>query len=371
MDHRSDLNRSSSTCVSAGSGASAPAASRTATSPAATVDVDQAVFTSIRTPMGQGYRIVAAGRGVSREERAWITQRAPSHGSMDRSAPDAMGLLAWPLDSGRYCVGHVQHAGKEHTGRGGQRVYTLFALIDGRDFQRFACNPVRVLRAVRDAAGETPQLKPPPQLPRLTLACTAHGRSTDTHASPLPVAEAVAHVARAMLHEESCLVIGAPDPIGLIDRTIAALPVSVRTGLSVSAGLTYAPSRRVRLSVARAEPAEAQRAVRGQEIHWLDIARPPSRAPSPYDAWLDLAVAWWAAGRQGDLAELTDLMTDTASPEFLERVAAMGRDLDAITGATDSTRASLESRYAAWTSPHACEELLLSRIRRELNHRLL
>ena len=48
----------------------------------AALNCDQAIFTSIRTPMGEGYRIIAASRGVRPEEKQLITRRSPSHGAL-------------------------------------------------------------------------------------------------------------------------------------------------------------------------------------------------------------------------------------------------------------------------------------------------
>ena len=43
---------------------------------------DQAIFTSIRTPMGEGYRIIAASRGLRPHEKQAITRSSPSHDSL-------------------------------------------------------------------------------------------------------------------------------------------------------------------------------------------------------------------------------------------------------------------------------------------------
>ena len=52
---------------------------------------DQAIFTSIRGPMGEGYRIVAASRGLRPEEKQAITRLSPSHEA-----------LCWPPGPGAF-----------------------------------------------------------------------------------------------------------------------------------------------------------------------------------------------------------------------------------------------------------------------------
>ena len=68
------------------------------------VQVERAVFTSMRSPMGEGYRIVAASNGICADERREILRCAPSHGSLCDSSPGATGLASFGLDNGRRCI---------------------------------------------------------------------------------------------------------------------------------------------------------------------------------------------------------------------------------------------------------------------------
>src|SRR5690606_38204025 len=88
-----------------------------------TAALDRAVFTSIRSPMGSGYQVVAASAGVSADEKREITQRAPSHGNLCDNTPDAEALAAFVLRSQRHCVFLSRHAGAEPSGRGGYRIH--------------------------------------------------------------------------------------------------------------------------------------------------------------------------------------------------------------------------------------------------------
>ncbi|MCZ6816838.1 MAG: hypothetical protein O7F76_09135, partial [Planctomycetota bacterium] len=127
------------------------------------VRAEQAVFTSIRSPMGEGYRIIAASPGIRPDEKAEIIRRAPSHDSLCESGRAAVGLLAFPFESGRYCLGFSCHAGREHTARGGNRVYSHFAVVEPGDWQSFGFNAVRLHTALRHAIG-TPLLASRPRL---------------------------------------------------------------------------------------------------------------------------------------------------------------------------------------------------------------
>ena len=61
---------------------------------------DQAIFTSIRTPMGEGYRVIAASRGVRPNEKQSITRNSPSHDS----------LCVAPSDTDRADFGEIGRA---------------------------------------------------------------------------------------------------------------------------------------------------------------------------------------------------------------------------------------------------------------------
>lgn len=154
---------------------------------------DQAIFTSVRTPMGEGYRIIAASRGLRPGERQTITRYSPSHDALcgstvgnDASVAGIRGFAFYPLPGGRLCVAFSSYAGAEHTGRGGKRIYTHNLIFEKQDFPRCAYNPFTVLRAMIEAQGTSPQLKPPTTLPELELVITESARrggSCDTESN--------------------------------------------------------------------------------------------------------------------------------------------------------------------------------------------
>ncbi|MBU0718028.1 MAG: hypothetical protein KJ749_07255, partial [Planctomycetes bacterium] len=103
----------------------------------ASIKCDCAIFTSVRTSMGEGYRIIAASRGLRPDEKQVITRNSPSHNgtcappsSADAETPTVVGAAFYPLPPGRLCVALSTHAGAEHTGRGGPRVYTYNVVFD-------------------------------------------------------------------------------------------------------------------------------------------------------------------------------------------------------------------------------------------------
>jgi hypothetical protein len=323
------------------------------------VCVDQAIFTSVPSPLSQGYRIIAASPGVRGEEKAEITRRAPSHASLCKTEPDAVALLAYPIVGGRYCVARSHTAGREHTGRGGQRVYTHIALLDQQAWLGFGCNAVRVHAALRQAVGGRAMLKAPPRLAKLLLLHASPEPGSPADAEPATAAavadeiateaglrqtQQVLRLSQAMLHGEHLLVVGSPDEFDLLEKTLSSLPLAIRRSLAVSAGLKYSPSRPVHLGFVSHDQGEAQRAIRGQRIAWFDVDAPPPRASSPYEPWLNLLRRWLEAGREGDVRQLTAAMTEDASPEALARIASIRSAIERVETANAAELDELTSR---------------------------
>ena len=87
----------------------------------ASVTCDQAIYTCIKSPTGQGYRIISASPGLEPSERGEILRRTPAVNGLCIDDADAIGVSFFPLSSGRHAILHTCHAGMEPTGRGGRR----------------------------------------------------------------------------------------------------------------------------------------------------------------------------------------------------------------------------------------------------------
>jgi hypothetical protein len=321
MDDRATLDRREAppSIVKIDSGAAPPPRSKT-------VFVDQAVFTSVRGPVAEGYRIVAATANVTPAERAEITRRSPSHGSLRDDRPSAKALSAYPLDSGRYCVAVSQPAGIEHTGRGGQRVCTHIAVLDDEAYRAFACNPVTVHAALCRASGPEETAPASPRLDPLRLSAPP----TIMSGSPGGIGiDWLLCLSRAALRSERLIVAGATEETAVLDAIVVSLPLAVRRELSVSCGLRYAAARRIRLNFVDRDCGDLQRAVRGQPIQLYDVASTPESDRAPYDDWLRLLRRWFEEGRTAEIASLTAALTGEVSPATLNCIARIWTHIDA------------------------------------------
>lgn len=327
------------------------------------VAVDQLVFTSIRSPMGEGYRVVASSPGVRAEEKSEITRRAPSHGSLCSVAADAVGMLAYPLATGRYAVAYCCHAGKEHTARGGQRVYTHFAVLNSDDYARFYFDPTRVHAAIRQAIGGELVLKELSALPKVELS-TRVGKP----ARLAQVYGAFDQVVVAAFNAKSTVVSRSGGSFDSAVPVIGALPAAVRRELAISCGVKYSPSRQTSLCFVERDQGETQRALRGMPVLWMDADRPGASVPAPtrpggasgLDPWISFARKCLTSDRIADLAWLCAKLISDVTAERLAKLAALHADTDALATANEE---ALDRLSAKWLSLEALSDPELTLIR--------
>lgn len=329
-----------------------------------TVSADQVVFTSVRGPTGEGYRVIAASPGARADEKSEITRRSPSHGSLCTEAEDATGLLAFSLASGRYCIAHCRHAGKEHTARGGQRVYSHYVLLNRESYGCFGFDPTRVAEAIRIAVGDQLVLKQVQALPQLELS----PRMTRARRYDTRLLDAASHVATAALAGKATIAMHDVDAVGGPELLFACLPGALRAKLAVSSGLKFSPSRQLTVSFVQRDAGETQRGLRGQPINWIDCQKLDDipRAGSAYESWLDFARSCLRRGRTDDLGWLAESLDDNVTPERLSRVVLIMADIDAVTIADEKTLNQLASKWQSCNTATMPEQELLARFRQAI-----
>jgi len=321
---------------------------------------DQALFTSVRSPTGEGYRIIAASVNVSRQERAEILRRAPSHASLCSEEPNTVAMLAFPLTSGRTCVGLCQYAGMEHTARGGNRVHTHFALLDEQSYRLFENHALAVHAALNAVIGGRPQLKPEPTLEKLSLSIASIGPLHGQFQCGDPRrTESVLQTSLAMLQGQRLLVVDQEEGFDLLDLTLTCLPAVVRRCLAVSAGLKFSLSRRLQLSVVAPDQGQSRRVLFGQQVGWLDAENPSQRPASAYGPWLDFLKRRLEAGRVTEIRRLTAAITEDVDAQALGRIAGLCDDIDAAVCADGDELARLVSKYDQFSPASDVETQLL------------
>lgn len=283
---------------------------------------EQAIFTSTRTPMGEGYRIIAASRGLRPDEKQAITRVSPSHDTLCSTHSGASGMAFYPLPGGRVCAAVTGVAGNEHTGRGGQRVYTHNLIFDAIRLTECAFNPFAVLRAMVDAGLLTPQLSPESVLPEYTLSVNASS-TPQLPAWPATFTPAArCHVLQRLLDDASLIVCHDRDWATLAELILLGVPGPLRASIPFAAGLRFSAGRSHRLHVLSDDRGVTRTRITGQRVEYVE---PSSISPACADrsAWVMLVEHHWATHDLAGLCRRTSRPYTDVSPHGRERVGRM------------------------------------------------
>ena len=329
--------------------------------------VEQAVFTSMRSPTGEGYRIVAASKGICADEKREITRCAPSHASLCDSSAGATGLGSFVLPSGRQCIFLSRYQGVEHTARGGYRVHTRVLVMDPAVFRQFHGDPLEVETAVVSKIRNESTGTPPLSLEPLTLQPEGGcARERGGQADAWPVMddmERVARVLSAVLSERPILVVGAPMPRNVLRWVLGATPIALRCRLSLSCGLKFSPARRFDLVLADVTPNEIERTVRDHGIDVIRWETPPTRASGAFKRWLRFVQRQWQVGRGTEVKRLSAEITEDCTPTSLDQIADLCDDIDRVPLANKSLLRQLTRRYLGVNPAIDLQRRLLSEFR--------
>ncbi len=317
MDYRSDSDQL----------ATAPCEPIRTQPDSATVTCDQAIFTCIRSALGQGYRIVAATNGLHHTESAEIASRSPSGDGLCDDTPAAFGIAFAPLSTGRYAVLHSTYAGKEPTGRGGLRAYTRAFVLDADALRRFHNNPFDVLRAAEAAGLLQADLTPARTLQparlvtgtRTTRACFATALSRVGHAW-------ITHCVEKLVSDETVIVHTTGDLPAVAEAVLLSVPGILRPAIPLSAGVRFSIGRLGRLTVLTGEPARTLQAVRGRSLAFADTTRTPPHPPG--HPWALAVERFLTSERTDRLLSLTADAFNEADAAELERIGNACLDLD-------------------------------------------
>ena len=283
-------------------------------------EADHAVFTSLPSPTGEGYRLVAWSSGLKAEERAEITRRAPSHGSLCGEGASAGAVSILNLrSSGRAAFGFTRVSGAEHTRRGGGRVWTDFVVLEAAEVSRAGLRPADVREALPKDRAARPGTA---ALPRLQVSL-AGGAPLTSDATGVAVA-----VAATLADRRPSVIAVGKDGAALLCKALGLLPASMRGGIEACGGLRFSRAREVVATIVDSIDQETIRSTRGQGMECVDATRVSTAASSGLAPWLRLMARWCDEGRTEEAARLSDrLRAGWKLAEILE-VAAVCEAID-------------------------------------------
>lgn len=315
------------------------------------VALEQAIFTSVHSPVGSGYRIVAASPGLTADEKREIVQRAPTHGNLCDASATGVGFASFELRSYRCAVFVAQHMGLEQTARGGHRVLTLALVLDRIAFRHFDCHPVVFedilrrhveLQLPKGSCTSLPVLQLMPPLPRALPSALRAVRLP-----PFDTRERYLNILAAILEGRRLVVTNAPDPREILRWVTEAAPGAAREKLSASWGLKYSPARRFQLVFTNASAGERERLEQDTEFETFDWnARPAVVTCSPFQVWLDFVRQMWREGRQSELDALAAPLIREAAPHVLAQIVRLTLDTERAAAANGTELDELAARHA-------------------------
>ncbi len=345
--------------------------------PAENLQCDQAVFTSTRGPMGEGYRIVAASRGLRPEERQAITRLSPSHEALcwkpAEGEDDSTRYAAsfYPLPTGRLCVAFSCYAGAEHTARGGHRVYTHNVIFDEHDFPRCGFNPFQVVRAMVAAGLTIPQLVMGAVLSDIQLSI---GTTNIPRISSFAASVDSPHrryVLRRLLEKRAIIVPVQDHWLESTEALLMGVPGPMRSKISFGAGLRFSLGRRHRLHLFCDEKGAARTRITGQPVEYLDpIGMPPEDDAS---AWVAFVDRHWGRADCAGLARRTSRPFTDLTLAARERIGTLYNAIDAVASTSDLELLNLAADHIHTSASGVEDEIrmeLVTKTQRTLQERL-
>jgi|GEM_PF-946247 len=299
-----------------------------------TIHCDQAIHTSLRTAMGEGYRIVAASQGLRPREKQTILRTSPTLDSIclppESTKSEPLAVSFYQLSSKRLCLALSRFAGQEHTGRGGKRVYTINVILNDEDFARCGYNPFRIVRSLFDTGMAEPKLNPDPVLPQLELPIPDDDAVLEEAMLPTLLPEHLRPFILDTVLDGKALVVDIKDEwTECAEGMILAVPGPMRMGLSFSAGLNFSTSRKHALQFLSDPRGKAKTRCPAIGAIFIPSGETPP-VSKEISGWSTMAARYWREGRLADLSRRTSRPYDDTSKDARERLAALFETQDDI-----------------------------------------
>ncbi len=292
--------------------------------------IKQAIFTSIRSGSNDGYQLAASSPGIASEDARELSQWGPAHDSLYRDRVASGCVNFFRLSSGLHCVSRTVPAGREYSGRGGERIYTHNFLIPPDALARFANNPFRIMEALI-ASGRTAVLKSIPKqlqpVPLIGRASAANTANLEKLCLTLG-ADKLATLLNATLCSTQLGLIAHVSPNRLFAGLLDLLPPPHRLKFSLTTGLKVSPRRPFRLMALPDDPEEQRRAIRQIGVTPLDLTEDPPSEFAPDRGWPLLIHGLLRAGQFATVASIADTLSETDEQNLDALAEQLQQDLD-------------------------------------------
>ncbi len=292
--------------------------------------IKQAIFTSVRSGRNDGYQLAATSPGISADDARELSKWGPAHDSVyaERSTSGCVNFHS--LSSGLYSISHTVSAGREYSGRGGERIYTHNFLVPPEAMARFANNPFRIMDALV-ASGRASVMKSiPKQLQPVPLV----GRASAVNTTNLEKlcrtigTDKLAALLNAALTCSDLGVITDVSPDRLFAGLLDLIPPPFRPKFCFTTGLKVSPRRPFRLMVLPDDAEEQRRATRQVGLTALDLSNESPTKFAPDRGWPLFMHGLLQANQFATIASVADTLAETGEKSLDALAEQLQQDLD-------------------------------------------
>lgn len=271
------------------------------------MNVEQAIFTSLRSQRLDGYQLAAVSPGLTAEEMQELSVWGPAHDSLvcqRRRRP--LSINFHRLASGRFAVSRTHLAGKEYSGRGGGQVYTHILVLQDETFARFAYHPFRVLEAAEVAGrldlweGGEPTLASFP----MAGSCTPSSGMEVARAKQTLSAWLLARLVHITMLPQEVGVVTDRNPHLQVAAMFDLLPLHRRQEMTFSTGLKPSGQRHFHLCVTHTDEDLKDVRLLDRRRMWFDLRQEVADPIEKLDEWAEFVAALLEGGHIATLPRL-------------------------------------------------------------------
>ena len=241
-------------------------------------EIEQAIFASSERGSVKGYQLVARSPGIDRAISQCLCRWAPTKFPSDD--PEDWIINYFPIDDQLVAVTRTIIGGPEYSRRGGFQVVTLILVLTNEQFQAYRCNPILVIKTAL-ALGllrlplnldcdQLPTAKLPVQplvLPVESKPSRVADRNDD------PEREMLDSVAELVTNAQRIALIGADNPIPLVEDLLGKLSFDARRGFSFTTGLAPTVRRPFQAHFLADADLARQRTLEAQNVKRIELSR--------------------------------------------------------------------------------------------------
>lgn len=206
--------------------------------------IRQAIFTSSDRGPIKGYQLAAISDDMDRTILRELQRWSPSH--MDEGAPTKWTINYFPVSDDYVAVTRTILGGPEYSSRGGFQVVTMIAVLENQQFAGYDNNAMLVARTALALGwlrlpSEIPSRLEAFELPDYPLV-TSGTSINATAAAELDVGLLV-RLTELLDNDQRFAIVGARNPVEIIESLLEILPVERRRTFSFTTGLLPTLSR--------------------------------------------------------------------------------------------------------------------------------